>query len=96
MEVNANNNVVCVVATEKHTGFIRTSTSCNIEDSQKYAKYYRSIGYNARVVTYEELDKMQEKEQNERNYARSFDDCEWQNDRPYEENDDDDADDWCE
>lgn len=30
-------------------------TSCCRKDAQKFAKYYRSIGYHARVVTYEEL-----------------------------------------
>lgn len=54
--------VVCVVALDKGTGFISTTTSCSREDSQKYAKYYRSIGYNAKVVTYEELDLMMEEE----------------------------------
>lgn len=54
--------VVCVVALDKGTGFIGTTTSCSREDSQKYAKYYRNIGYNARVVTYEELDRMMEEE----------------------------------
>ena len=28
----------------------------------KYAKYYRSIGYNSKVLSYEELKQMQEKE----------------------------------
>ena len=30
-------------------------TSCCRKDAQKFAKYYRSIGYHARVATYEEL-----------------------------------------
>ncbi len=54
--------VVCVIATDKGTGFIKTCTSCDDTDAQRYAKYYRSIGYNARVVTYEELEEIQEKE----------------------------------
>lgn len=58
--------VVCVVAIDKNTGYIKTTTSCDIEDSQKYAKYYRSIGYNAKVLTYEELEEMQNKESKER------------------------------
>lgn len=62
-----NNNVVCVVAIDKNTGYIKTTTSCDIEDSQKYAKYYRSIGYNAKVLTYEELDKMLDNGFRERN-----------------------------
>lgn len=37
-------NVVCVIATEKHTGFIKTCTSCDRENANHYTKYYRSIG----------------------------------------------------
>lgn len=48
-------NTVCVVAIDKYTKQIKTCTSCDKSDSQKYAKYYRSIGYNAKVVTYEEM-----------------------------------------
>lgn len=55
-------NVVAVVGFDKGTGFIKAVTSCDKEDSQHYAKYYRSIGYNARVLTYEELAKIQEEE----------------------------------
>lgn len=63
-------NVVCVIALDKHTRWIKTCTSCDKEDSQKYAKYYRSIGYNSKVVTYEELEEMQKKEAEERkNYC---------------------------
>jgi hypothetical protein len=62
MEITMEDNVVAVVALDKGTGFIHTVTSCLMEDSQHYAKYYRSIGYNARVITYEELDRMIEKE----------------------------------
>lgn len=59
-------NVVCVVAFNKRTGYIGPVTSCDAKDAQHYAKYYRSIGYNARVLTYEELDQIQEKEMIER------------------------------
>lgn len=67
-------NIVCVVALDKYINQIKTCTSCDKADSQKYAKYYRSIGYNAKVVTYEELEAMQRKEAEERinfymNYA---------------------------
>lgn len=57
---------VCVIATNKGTGFIETCTSCDEEDAQRYAKYYRSVGYNARVLIYEELEKYQEWEKKER------------------------------
>ena len=62
MEITMEDNVVAVVALDKGTGFIQTVTSCLLEDSQSYAKYYRNIGYNARVVEYEELDRMMERE----------------------------------
>lgn len=58
-------NVICVIATEKHTGFIKTCTSCDRENGNHYAKYYRSIGYNSRIVTYEELEQIYEKEKQE-------------------------------
>ena len=51
------NEVVFVAAMDKGTGFIRTGTSCDRKDASHYAKYYRSIGYNARILTYEELEK---------------------------------------
>ena len=54
--------VVCVIATDKNTGYI----SCDKSDSNHYAKYYRSIGYNSKVVTYAELDILLEKEKQER------------------------------
>lgn len=55
-------NVVAVVGIDKGTGFINAVTSCYVEDSKRFAKYYRSIGYSARVVSYEELDMMLEEE----------------------------------
>lgn len=60
------NEVVCVAAFHKGTGFIGPVTSCNREDANHYAQYYRSIGYNARILTYEDLDKLQEQEKKER------------------------------
>lgn len=53
---------VCVVALDKGTGFIKTVTSCDAMDAQKYARYYRAIGYNSRVLTYKELEELQRKE----------------------------------
>ena len=55
-------NIVAVVGLDKFTGFIMAVTSCDLEDSQRYAKHYRNVGYNARVVSYEELDRMMEEE----------------------------------
>ena len=56
------NSTVCVVALDKGTGFIKTVTSCNKQDAQKYAKHYRNIGYNARVLHYDKLYEMQTEE----------------------------------
>ncbi len=69
------NNIVCVVALDRNTKQIKTCTSCDKSDSQKYAKYYRSIGYNSKVLTYEELEEMQRKEDEER---AKFDEYMWQ------------------
>ena len=63
--------VVVVVALDKGTGFVKTSTSCDRSDAQHHANYYRRIGYNARVLTYGELEELQEKEREMRNYAES-------------------------
>lgn len=60
------NEVVCVVALDKGTGYIRTATSCDRKDARHYAKCYRSIGYNARILTYKELEKLEEQEKTER------------------------------
>ena len=66
-------NTICVVALDKHTKQIKTCTSCDKADSQKYAKCYRSIGYNAKVVTYEELEAMQNRETEERmNFYQNY------------------------
>ena len=59
-------NIICVIATDKNTGFIKTCTSCDRENASKYAKYYRSIGYDSRIITYENLEKIQEKEKQKR------------------------------
>lgn len=50
---------VCVVALSG--GRIATSTSCYRKDAQHYASYYRKIGYHSKVLTYDELDKFNEK-----------------------------------
>ena len=63
---NRDNEVVFVAALDKGTGYIRTGTSCDRKDANRYAKYYRSVGYNARILTYEELDKIEEHERTER------------------------------
>ena len=69
-------SVVCVVALDKYTREIKTCTSCDKKDSQRYAKYYRSIGYNSKVLTYEELEEMQNKESEER--RRAYEEYVWQ------------------
>lgn len=62
------NEVVFVAAMDKGTGRIKTGTSCDRKDASHYAKYYRSIGYNARILTYEELKKIEEQERTERGF----------------------------
>lgn len=47
--------VVCVAAIR--AGRIVTSTSCYRKDAHKYAKYYSSIGYHVKTMTYDELEK---------------------------------------
>lgn len=64
------NEVVFVAALDKGTGFIRTGTSCDRKDASHYAKYYRSIVYNARILTYEELEKLEKLEEQERTERR--------------------------
>lgn len=64
--------VVFVAALDKGTGFIKTGTSCDRKDAGRYTKYYRSIGYNARILTYEELDKIEERERMERETEREM------------------------
>lgn len=59
-------NTICVVAMDKHTGYVNTCTSCDKENANKYTKYYRSIGYNSQIVTYEKLHEILEKEKKER------------------------------
>lgn len=59
-------DIVTVVAIYKGTGFIETVTSCDAKDAEKYAKYYRSIGYKARIVDDATLHEMLEKEKQER------------------------------
>lgn len=54
-------NIVCVIATDKNTGFIKTCTSCDRETANMHAKYYRSKGYNFQIVTYEDLKKYKKK-----------------------------------
>ena len=67
------NNTVCVMALDKNTKEIKTCTSCDKTEAQKYAKYYRGIGYNAKVVTYDELETMQKKELEERiNFYKNY------------------------
>lgn len=60
------NDVVTVVALDKYTGEIKTTYSCDRKDAARHAKYYRSIGYRARIVTDEQLDALFEAEKAER------------------------------
>ena len=46
-----NNEIVAVVGFDSANSS-KAVTSCCRKDAQRYAKYYRSIGYHARVMTY--------------------------------------------
>ena len=59
------NNVVAVVAFDKNTKQSKAITSCDKKDAQTYAKYYRKIGYNARVMEYDEVEKLIRQESDE-------------------------------
>lgn len=59
-----NNEVVAVVGFDGANSS-KAVTSCYRKDAQRYAKYYRSIGYHARVMTYDELDSLLDKERAE-------------------------------
>lgn len=59
-----NDEVVAVVGFDSVKNS-KAVTSCCRKDAQKFAKYYRPIGYHARVVTYEELAALLEKERAE-------------------------------
>lgn len=62
------NEVVFVAAMDKGTRYIKTGTSCDRKDAARYAKYYRSVGYNVRILTYDELDQIEELEKTERGF----------------------------
>lgn len=60
--------VVCVAALSG--GRIATCTSCYRKDAQHYASYYRSKGYNSRVLTYDELETLEKKIKEENRYMQ--------------------------
>lgn len=59
-----NNEIVAVVGFDS-ANYSKAVTFCCRKDAQRYAKYYRSIGYHARVMTYDELDSLLDKERAE-------------------------------
>lgn len=59
-----NNEIVAVVGFDSANSS-KAVTSCYRKDAQRYAKYYRSIGYHARVMIYDELDSLLDKEHTE-------------------------------
>ena len=59
-----NNEIVAVVGFDS-VNYSKAVTSCCRKDAQRYAKYYRAIGYHARVMTYDELDSLLDKERDE-------------------------------
>lgn len=56
---NNESDVVCVAAIR--AGQIVTCTSCDRKDASHDAKYYRSIGYHSRIMTYDELEEFEQK-----------------------------------
>lgn len=59
-----NNEIVAVVGFDSANSS-KAVTSCYRKDAQRYAKYYRSIDYHARVMTNDELDSLLDKERAE-------------------------------
>ena len=53
-------------AIDKHTGLFGTCTITDKESAIKTAKYYRSIGYNAKVFSRDEYEKASEENAQER------------------------------
>lgn len=70
-----NENGYVAEAIDKHTKLIKTCYLCGTkEEATKIAKYYRGIGYNAKVCTYEEHVKRLDKEAEERYNNRCYED----------------------
>lgn len=62
-------------AIDKYTKYFKTCYSCDTkEEAVKMAKYYRSIGYNAKVYTDEEHVERLDKEAEERYNNRCYED----------------------
>lgn len=59
------NETVAVVGFN-NAGYIVAVSSYARKDASSCAKYYRSIGYKARIMSYEELEELQDKEFHER------------------------------
>lgn len=55
-------NVVIVLAFDKYTKQIKTSISCDESAAPHHARYFRSVGYNARIVTYDMLPFYEERD----------------------------------
>lgn len=60
--------IVCVVALS--AGRIVTCTSCYRKDAQHNALYYRKRGYHSRVLSYDELEKLDEEIEKENDYMK--------------------------
>lgn len=48
-------NEVIVLAFDKYTKLIKTAVACDESAAPRHARYFRSVGYNARIVTYDML-----------------------------------------
>ena len=55
-------NTVIVLAFDKYTKRIKTSVSCDESAAPRHARYFRSVGYNARIVTYDMLPFYEERD----------------------------------
>ena len=66
IELDDNQEPVCVVAIDKGIGYVITCTSCDRKDANKYAKYYRSKGYRSQILTYEILNEWLGREMKEK------------------------------
>jgi hypothetical protein len=56
------NKIVFVVGFDKYSKRSKAVTSCCRKGAQDMAKYYRSIGYNARVLSEDEWNNILDKE----------------------------------
>lgn len=59
-------NIVCVLGFDRNTKRICATVSCDAVDAPRHARYFRSIGYSARIVTYDQLPFYQQRDEENR------------------------------